>query len=387
MQKIAHSWFALKKVLAEKGILIETPLFHGTDLEVLPSIRSSGIKPLGHGDAGLKNSVCFSRSLDFYTEGNTALDWVWDKQSVILVLDFKEVSARLHSRPYNWHYEKLKAKDLYDVKNKSLHEFETRFTSDTELIIPAKYIKACIVKKSIDTGFPTVVYTHGAYLWEDTDIDSLMLKCIKEYDVLGFATLVKKYRPSSIVILEVIKKDLSEFFKILLKRVDYHTLVNNALHLKAKNCLSLLDLKDFLDDLLHYDIWDLAEKYLSKTMPNYIYNILAKKYLDPSILPKIDVQRLYRASIFVGNARNLELAIENGAKVLAPDLEKEVVKGSELADVLLPHVWLNTQEWNDLADKNPEEVKRLLPKIPDIETHLFFAEQMGLTNFLKLNGR
>lgn len=179
MNKVAHNWFKLKKLLSEQGVDIQKPLFHACEISSALGIVSGGFKSkAGHGDANKKNAICFSRSLDFYNTKNFALDYIWEKQDAIFILEEHDVKARLKSKAYNWHYEAAPdfKKKLYTFNNKKLHEFEERITTgefcSTETNIPPKYIKAIIVNsylkyfKSIEkyTDVPILLYKDNTYI-------------------------------------------------------------------------------------------------------------------------------------------------------------------------------------------------------------------------------
>lgn len=171
MNKVAHNWFKLKKLLSEQGVDTQKPLFHACESNLVRNILSTGLRSkAGHGDANEQNAICFSRSLDFYNKENPALRWVWDKTGAIFIFDEREISARLKKAPYNFHFNVRKNKETYSFgDSKNMHEFEERvsvgdFCTRGETSIPAKYIKAVISTKPIkNIDIPAFLYLNNEY--------------------------------------------------------------------------------------------------------------------------------------------------------------------------------------------------------------------------------
>lgn len=179
MYKVSHSWFRLKKVLLANDIDIQKPLFHACEANLVQSILDQGLRSrAGHGDAYDKNAICFSRSLDFYTSENKALSWTWDKDGAILIFDERDLKTRLRSQPYNFHYESLEehSKYKYKFRKKEDHEFEERysvgdFCTSGETSIPAKYIKAIVLKKDLKLKTNTLLLDKTYNLLNSLDYD------------------------------------------------------------------------------------------------------------------------------------------------------------------------------------------------------------------------
>lgn len=259
MLKISHSWFRLKKELHKLGIEISKPLFHGCDRRIGFKIIQTGLqsgKDLG--DATETKSICFSRSLDFYTTSNKALSWVWDKRGMILVYDEREIGSRLRSRPYNFHYESATdfGKKMYQHTKKE-HEFEERYSSsfcNTEITIPTKYIKAIIVETPLPYEIPNIpIYLKQGsnYVLQKTDLSKALGISLEVDDLNTF----KKYFEGKDVLdtfYTAVTNNSEEIVKYLVHSYPeyaeelFQVLLANRYLLKL--CLGLLDKVELNDE-------------------------------------------------------------------------------------------------------------------------------------------
>lgn len=170
ISKQAH-WAQLKKVLADAGVNISSPLFHTTSVINAHKIVEQGFRARAGGaynDAYWDNSVCFTRNLELSREGAFG--------DVTFILDASQLKSKFHTYSYDWHdintKPSTKEKPDYRRKDPDEFEFEERVSVTpgqhkpkkdmkaqgdiclTETVISPKYIKAVIVKSMANTFAP-----------------------------------------------------------------------------------------------------------------------------------------------------------------------------------------------------------------------------------------
>lgn len=206
MYKTSH-WAKLKTLLQEKGVRINTPLFHASPQYSAYKIIAEGFKARAGGpgnDAYHDNAVCFTRNLSFSKTGTFG--------DVVFVVDERDLKNRFKTYTYDW----VALKDTAEErKHPAYFEYETRvsrtpgsFDVNTpegkdepaedefcliETVISPRYIKAALIpyNKKLDYKefieqeqgkFPMFYMTRKGYIpVDDADSDASVLEVVKSY--------------------------------------------------------------------------------------------------------------------------------------------------------------------------------------------------------------
>lgn len=332
----------LKPVLKSLGIDIHKPLYHATYITKLKNILTQGLNSkAGYGSANETNEICFSRSLDFYNVNNKSINWHWDKQDVIIILDERELSQRFKTRPFNYYYNK--GEETYSNEGKRDFEYETRAWCARDITtIPAKYIKAILsqVPVKFETDIP-IIYKKGdnytlENIVEEPSISFYVERLRDLYrskDIKAFKSFVQDYHVKEIPDLyNVLKnrlliswlqntKEYAPYIEILFgtlpeEALDYVFYPQDLEYVLAKsgasyekafarfyNTSSFEIIKYLIRRVKHISS-EMANTIFKNTKDPYIMEML-KDYITPDVLKNVLEKNNVEGILFVAETFNL----------------------------------------------------------------------------------